>query len=112
MNQKNDRTDTDLLRTRARSLFISSATIESTLDWATPRQTEAINRMLETELANRQAAKHERLMRRARFPVVKSIEGYDFTNVKLPDGYSRNQLTGLDFVGKAQDLFTIDPELL
>ncbi|KFJ04000.1 MULTISPECIES: IS21-like element helper ATPase IstB [Bifidobacterium] len=104
MNQKNDRTDTDLLRTRARSLFISSATIESTLDWATPRQTEAINRMLETELANRQAAKHERLMRRARFPVVKSIEGYDFTNVKLPDGYSRNQLTGLDFVGKAQDL--------
>lgn len=60
--------------------------------------------MLETELANRQAAKHERLMRRARFPVVKSIEGYDFTNVKLPDGYSRNQLTGLDFVGKAQDL--------
>jgi DNA replication protein DnaC len=32
-------------------------------------------------------------MRRARFPVVKGIEGYDFANVKLPDGYSREELT-------------------
>ena len=92
------------LYAKARSLFISRATMDDFTGWATPRQTEAVSRLFDTELANRERSKRERLLRRARFPVVKSIEGYDFTNVKLPDGYSRNQLTGLDFVGKAQDL--------
>lgn len=55
MNQKNGRTDPGPLRERARSLFISQATIDETLEWATPRQLDAIDRMLATELANREA---------------------------------------------------------
>ena len=54
MNQKNGRTDPGPLRERARSLFISQATIDETLEWATPRQLAAIDRMLATELANRE----------------------------------------------------------
>jgi DNA replication protein DnaC len=38
------------------------------------------------------------------FPVVKGIQSYDFANVKLPDGYSREELLRLGFVAKAQDL--------
>lgn len=38
MNQKNGRTGPGPLRERARSLFISQATIDETLEWATPRQ--------------------------------------------------------------------------
>ena len=104
MNQKNGRTDPGPLRERARSLFISQATIDETLEWATPRQLDAIDRMLATELANREASKRARLMRQARFPVPKSLDGYDFANVRLPDGYTKEQLTGLDFAAKAQDL--------
>ena len=104
MNQKNGRTDPGPLRERARSLFISKATIDETLEWATPRQLDAIDRMLATELANREASKRARLMRQARFPVPKSLDGYDFANVRLPDGYTKEQLTGLDFAAKAQDL--------
>ena len=78
MNQKNGRTDPGPLRERARSLFISQATIDETLEWATPRQLAAIDRMLATELANREASKRARLMRQARFPVPKSLDGYDF----------------------------------
>ena len=48
MNQKNGRTDPGPLRERARSLFISQATIDETLEWATPRQLDAIDRMLAT----------------------------------------------------------------
>ena len=33
MNQKNGRTDPGPLRERARSLFISKATIDETLEW-------------------------------------------------------------------------------
>ena len=57
MNQKNGRTDPGPLRERARSLFISQATIDETLEWATPRQLDAIDRMLATEPANREASK-------------------------------------------------------
>lgn len=104
MNQKNGRTDPGPLRERARSLFISQATIDETLEWATPRQLAAIDRMLATELANREASKRARLMRQARFPVSKSLDGYDFANVRLPDGYTKEQPAGLDFAAKAQDL--------
>lgn len=104
MNQKNGRTDPGPLRERARSLFISQATIDETLEWATPRQLAAIDRMLATELANREASKRARLMRQARFPVPKSLDGYDFANVRLPDGYTKEQPADLDFASKAQDL--------
>ena len=72
--------------------------------WATPRQTEAVSRLFDTELANRERSKRERLLRRARFPVVKGLDGYDFSNVRLPDGYALDGLLDLDFVPRAQDL--------
>ena len=105
MNQRNEeRTDVDRLRARARALFISQATIDDLLAWATPRQLQAVDRLLRTELDNRETSKRARLLRRARFPVPKTLDGYDFANVKLPDGYARDELLSLDFVGRAQDL--------
>ena len=93
MSQRNEeRTDIDRLRARARALFISQATIDDLLAWATPRQLQAVDRLLHTELDNRETSKRARLLRRARFPVPKTLDGYDFTNVKLPDGYARDEL--------------------
>ena len=92
------------LYAKARSLFISKATMDDFTGWATPRQTEAVSRLFGTELANRERSKRERLLRRARFPVVKSLDGYDFSNVRLPDGYALDGLLDLDFVPRAQDL--------
>lgn len=93
MSQRNEeRTDIDRLRARARALFISQATIDDLLAWATPRQLQAVDRLLRTELDNRETSKRARLLRRARFPVPKTLDGYDFTNVKLPDGYARDEL--------------------
>ena len=92
------------LYAKARSLFISRATMDDFTGWATPRQTEAVSRLFDTELANRERSKRERLLRRARFPVVKSLDGYDFSNVRLPDGYALDGLLDLDFVPRAQDL--------
>ena len=98
------RTDPAVLRAHARGLFISNATVDDFLSWATPRQIDAADRPFATELANREDAKRARLLRRARFPVPKSMDGYDFSNVKLPDGYTREELLSLDFIPRAQDL--------
>ena len=87
------------LYAKAGSLFISRATMDDFAGWATPRQTEAVSRLFDTE-----RSKRERLLRRARFPVVKGLDGYDFSNVRLPDGYALDGLLDLDFVPRAQDL--------
>ena len=63
-----------------------------------------MSRLFDTELANRERSKRERLLRRAKFPVVKGLDGYDFSNVRLPDGYALDGLLDLDFVPCAQDL--------
>ena len=50
MSQRNEeRTDIDRLRARARALFISQDTIDDLLAWATPRQLQAVDRLLHTE---------------------------------------------------------------
>lgn len=69
----NTKTDEGLYE-KARKLFISKASIDEFAGWATPRQVDAVHRLLDTELANRERAKHDRLLRRARFPVVKGLD--------------------------------------
>lgn len=63
----------DGLYAKARSLFISKATMDDLTGRATPRQTDAASRPFDTEPANGERSKRERLLRRARFPVVKSL---------------------------------------
>ena len=89
----NTKTDEGLYE-KARKLFISKASIDEFAGWATPRQVDAVHRLLDTELANRERAKHDRLLRRARFPVIKGLDGYDFTNAGLPDGYTPGRAPG------------------
>ena len=95
----NTKTDEGLYE-KARKLFISKASIDEFAGWATPRQVDAVHRLLDTELANRERAKHDRLLRRARFPVVKGLDGYDFTNVRLPDCIASM------FVGRVRQCFS------
>ena len=63
----NTKTDEGLYE-KARKLFISKASIDEFAGWATPRQVDAVHRLLDTELANRERAKHDRLLRRAGSP--------------------------------------------
>lgn len=50
----NTKTDEGLYE-KARKLFISKASIDEFAGWATPRQVDAVHRLLDTELANRNA---------------------------------------------------------
>ena len=89
---------------RARSLFISKATIAWFLETATPGQLAACSGMLARELESRERSKRARLLRQARFPVPKAVEGFDWSNVRFPEGWGRDEMLSLDFVGRAEDL--------
>ena len=91
------------LRVLARKVFLSQETIEDFLSAATPGQVSAVIAMLENEQSVRLRRRKESLFRKARFPTLKSFEGYDFSQVAFPEGYSPKDLKSLDFVQDAQD---------
>lgn len=94
----------EAFRGAARALFISGDTIGAFLASATPGQVAACTAMLESEIAHRDRAKRARLLRQARFPVPKSVEGFDWSNVAFPDGWGRDEMLSLAFVRDAEDL--------
>lgn len=76
-------------------------------DWAgkgTPKQREYLHGFLTAEHASRSHARRTRLLAAARLPARKSLEGYDWTAIRFPDGYGREQLTSLQFLDHAGDL--------
>ena len=90
-------------RRLARAMFFSRETVDGFLEGATAGQVAAVRPIISSELEAREAHKRERLMRRARFPQAKSLEGYDFSQVALPEGYTVEELRSLSFVDDAQD---------
>ena len=91
-------------RGAARALFISGDTTGAFLASATPGQVAACTAMLGSEIAHRDRTKRARLLRQARFPVPKSVEGFDWSNVTFPDGWGRDEMCSLAFVRDAEDL--------
>lgn len=104
-----DRDLAELVRTRARRLFISNDTLTSFLSWATPEQAEGLSRLMAEELELREARKVSKLYRQAHFPQRKTFEGYDFSEVGFPEGYTKGDLMSLAFVERAQDFVFMGP---
>ena len=90
--------DAMALRALVRSMYFSADTIDAFLASATAGQVAAA-----AEMRVRERCKRERLTRKARFPQIKSFDGYDFAQVALPEGYSVDDLKSLAFVDAAQD---------
>lgn len=87
----------------ARKMYFSSAVIDRFLEKASASEVKALTNLIEDELDVRKTRKIERLFRKAAFPQVKSLDGYDFTQVAFPEGYTAEDLLTLDFIENAQD---------
>ena len=95
--------ETHAVRALMRSMYFSNGTIDGFLKTATAGQVSAVRGLIASELELRDRRKRERLVRKARFPQVKSFEGYDFSQVALPEGYGVDDLRSLGFVEHAED---------
>lgn len=69
---------------------------------ATAAEARAADRLPSAELEGRDAHGRERLMRRARFPQVKSFEGYDCSQAAFPGGHGPADLESPPFLGTAE----------
>ena len=61
--------------------------IDEFAGWARPHPVDGDPRLLDTELANKERARRQAPAPRPVPPSSKGLDGYDFTDVRLPDGY-------------------------
>ena len=95
--------DAEQLRRLARALYFGNETIERFLASSSAARLRAVGDLIGYEMGVRERNKRSRLYRRAKFPQVKSFDGYDFSQVAFPDGYGVDDLKSLSFVDAAQD---------
>ncbi|MEI6388931.1 MAG: IS21-like element helper ATPase IstB [Spirochaetota bacterium] len=88
----------------SRKLMLSGGVAELCETEATPRQEEFLHRVLGEEIARRERGKKGRLLNRAGFPVFKSFEGYDFSEIRMPPSFSRDELLSCQFIKEKKNL--------
>ncbi|WP_198934380.1 IS21-like element helper ATPase IstB [Glutamicibacter sp. 0426] len=93
----------DLLRA-GRAASLTSTVMEEYARKGTPKQRQFLYDLLIAEQRSRTDARRARLLRAAKLPALKTLDGYDFTAITFRADYGREQLTDLDFLEHAQDL--------
>ena len=87
----------------ARTMYFTGSTVAAFAKGATRGQLAAVCDLIRSENATREENRKARLLKRAKFPAVKSVEGFDFSEVSMPDGYTVDDMLSLGFVEAAQD---------
>ena len=88
----------------ARTLMLSSRVTELCQTEATPRQEQFLHRVLAEEIGRRERSRKSRLLARAGFPVLKSFEGYDFSEVRFPPAFSHEEMLSGEFIREKKNL--------
>ncbi|MFZ5501165.1 MAG: ATP-binding protein, partial [Candidatus Micrarchaeota archaeon] len=88
----------------SRKLMLSSRVVELCESEATPRQEEFLLKVLSEEIDRRERGKKARLLNRAGFPVFKSFEDYDFSEIRFPPALSKEELLRADFIPEKKNL--------
>lgn len=91
------------LRDKARAMLFSNSVVEEFAAEATLAELRAVEGLLSRQMEVRAANQLDRRMRKAKFPAVKSLDGYDFSQIAFPEGYGEADLRSLAFVGACQD---------
>lgn len=90
--------------TAGKATSLTATVLAEWADKGTPKQREYLHGLLIAEQQSRRTARTARLMRAAKLPMAKTLDGYDWTNISFPDGYGRDQLRALDFIDTGGDL--------
>ena len=76
---------------------------------ATPKQEEFLYTVLREELEHRERQRKIRLFQKAAFPVRKTLEGYEFSALRLPSALPLGELTSCQFIRDKRNLVLYGP---
>ncbi len=80
-----------------RKLILSKQVVDLCKE-ATPKQEEFVYEVLQNELKQRALTRKTRLLNRAKFPVLKSLQGYKFDKIRFPPSLTKEALETCDFI--------------
>jgi DNA replication protein DnaC len=63
--------------------------------------------VLKLAAERRETQRVQRLIRQAKFPVVKTFDGYQFDPITFPNGFSKEQLMSIDFIEQKQNVLCV-----
>lgn len=110
MNQTASRAELqESITASCKSLFLTASIPEMVRQEGTQKQVEYLAFALQKEIERREKNKRDRLLKRARFPVYKTFEGYEYRCVKLPPALSRDELENVSFVSENVNLVLYGP---
>jgi len=72
-----------------------------------PDGTMFLQNILEAELARRHNAKLQRLLSRAGFPQMKTLDGYSFETLSFPGSCNLEKLLSLDFIRRQENVLML-----
>ncbi|WIM71004.1 ATP-binding protein [Corynebacterium suedekumii] len=90
--------------TAGKATSLTAAVLAEWAEKGTPKQREYLHGLLIAEQQSRHTARSTRLLRAAKLPMIKTLDGYDWSNIGFPAGYGRDQLRCLDFLDTGGDL--------
>lgn len=97
------------LRACGRAVMLSNHTTSDVIANYGDADKGATMRTLSSGLAFREQNRRRRLLRRANLPVPKTLEGYDWSCVKLPPKPTREGLVACEFVRRGENLVLYGP---
>lgn len=89
--------------------MLSNHTMEVYSKKATKKQAEFLMELFDYELAYRETNKRKRLVKRAQFPVIKSFEDYDWSEVSLPSTITEEDLMQCAFIPRQENVICYGP---
>ncbi len=97
------------IQTSCRTLFLTSAVMEAAQAEGTLKEVQYLANVLEKEVNRREENRRSRLLKRAKFPVYKTFEGYEYCSVKLPPALTREELEDVRFIEEKTNLVLYGP---
>lgn len=94
----------DRIHTNARAARLTRQVLTDTLQEATPTEVDFLDSYLQAEATSRRHSTIRRLTIGARLPTIKTLTGYDWNRVTLPEGLTPQNLENLDFLTGHEDL--------
>ncbi len=92
------------VRANAKEARLTSHVLETQLATITTDHLAFLATYLNAEITSRRASARRRLIAGAHLPTIKTLEGYDWTRLTLPEGLTPTNLAALDFLTRAEDL--------
>ena len=90
-------------------MFLSGRIAELYEEKGSQKQLEFFLELLQEELLLREEKRRRRLIKRAAFPIYKTLDGYSYQKVTFPPAFSREELETLNFVPEKKNLVLYRP---